>query len=100
MRRFNVGEDCPVFDGLYDYVKIYTGGSIDGYARQYTIFFFFTVLISCQRAKTALGSVRHRHQLGGRTASRAEGRGLRLLLHQRRRHSHRRAAQVRSGQSK
>jgi acetoin utilization deacetylase AcuC-like enzyme len=30
MRRFNVGEDCPVFDGLYDYVKLYTGGSIDG----------------------------------------------------------------------
>eukprot|EP00735_Rhodelphis_limneticus_P003926 TRINITY_DN15468_c0_g1::TRINITY_DN15468_c0_g1_i1::g.30503::m.30503 TRINITY_DN15468_c0_g1::TRINITY_DN15468_c0_g1_i1::g.30503 ORF type:complete len:267 (-),score=3.11,sp/P56518/HDAC1_STRPU/70.94/7e-123,Hist_deacetyl/PF00850.14/3.4e-54 TRINITY_DN15468_c0_g1_i1:267-998(-) len=27
---FNVGEDCPVFDGLFDYCSIYTGGSIDG----------------------------------------------------------------------
>ena len=29
LQRFN-GEDCPVFDGLYDYCRIYTGGSIDG----------------------------------------------------------------------
>eukprot|EP00002_Diphylleia_rotans_P020684 TRINITY_DN4009_c0_g1_i1.p1 TRINITY_DN4009_c0_g1~~TRINITY_DN4009_c0_g1_i1.p1 ORF type:complete len:421 (+),score=73.08 TRINITY_DN4009_c0_g1_i1:78-1340(+) len=28
--RFNVGDDCPVFDGLYDYCRLYTGGSIDG----------------------------------------------------------------------
>ena len=28
----NMGEytDCPVFEGLYDYCKLYTGGSIDG----------------------------------------------------------------------
>ncbi len=31
-RRFNVGEDCPVFDGLYEYCKLYTAGSLDGYA--------------------------------------------------------------------
>ena len=24
LRRFNVGEDCPVFDGLYDFCSIYT----------------------------------------------------------------------------
>eukprot|EP01097_Dermamoeba_algensis_P009230 TRINITY_DN6434_c0_g1_i1.p1 TRINITY_DN6434_c0_g1~~TRINITY_DN6434_c0_g1_i1.p1 ORF type:complete len:439 (+),score=66.82 TRINITY_DN6434_c0_g1_i1:84-1400(+) len=30
MRRFNVGEDCPVFDRLFDYCRLYTGGSIDG----------------------------------------------------------------------
>jgi histone deacetylase 1/2 len=25
---FNIGEDCPVFEGLYDYCNIYTTGSI------------------------------------------------------------------------
>jgi len=29
-RRFNIGEDCPVFTGLYNYCQIYAGGSIDG----------------------------------------------------------------------
>ena len=28
-----MGEDCPVFDGLYDYCRVYTGGSIDGAKR-------------------------------------------------------------------
>lgn len=26
--RFNVGDDCPVFDGMYEFCKIYAGGSI------------------------------------------------------------------------
>lgn len=30
LARFNVGEDCPVFDGMYDFCKLYTGGSLDG----------------------------------------------------------------------
>ena len=30
LQKFTVGEDCPVFDGLYDYCRVYTGGSIDG----------------------------------------------------------------------
>jgi len=30
LQRFTVGDDCPVFDGLYDYCRVYTGGSIDG----------------------------------------------------------------------
>jgi histone deacetylase HOS2 len=30
LSRFNVGEDCPVFDGMYDFCKIYTGASLDG----------------------------------------------------------------------
>eukprot|EP00743_Colponemidia_sp_Colp-15_P002208 GILK01002394.1.p1 GENE.GILK01002394.1~~GILK01002394.1.p1 ORF type:complete len:431 (-),score=36.89 GILK01002394.1:260-1552(-) len=32
MQRFNVGEftDCPIFEGLFPYTQIYTGGSIDG----------------------------------------------------------------------
>lgn len=28
LHRFNVGEDCPVFDGLYEYCQISAGGSI------------------------------------------------------------------------
>jgi acetoin utilization deacetylase AcuC-like enzyme len=30
LARFNVGEDCPVFDGIYDFCKIYSGASLDG----------------------------------------------------------------------
>eukprot|EP00013_Stygamoeba_regulata_P025908 CAMPEP_0177647252 /NCGR_PEP_ID=MMETSP0447-20121125/10202_1 /TAXON_ID=0 /ORGANISM="Stygamoeba regulata, Strain BSH-02190019" /LENGTH=534 /DNA_ID=CAMNT_0019149827 /DNA_START=25 /DNA_END=1626 /DNA_ORIENTATION=- len=28
LSRFNVGEDCPVFDGLYKYCQLSTGGSV------------------------------------------------------------------------
>ncbi|KAK9476430.1 hypothetical protein V1514DRAFT_336960 [Lipomyces japonicus] len=27
--KFNIGEDCPIFDGIYDYCSIYAGGSLD-----------------------------------------------------------------------
>jgi len=30
LQRFNVGEDCPVFDGLYDFCQLSAGGSIGG----------------------------------------------------------------------
>ncbi|KAM9983407.1 hypothetical protein ACTFIY_000123 [Dictyostelium cf. discoideum] len=30
VKRFHIGEDCPVFPGLYDYCSIYSGGSIEG----------------------------------------------------------------------
>eukprot|EP00510_Aplanochytrium_minuta_P003114 CAMPEP_0184016396 /NCGR_PEP_ID=MMETSP0954-20121128/6906_1 /TAXON_ID=627963 /ORGANISM="Aplanochytrium sp, Strain PBS07" /LENGTH=453 /DNA_ID=CAMNT_0026297413 /DNA_START=113 /DNA_END=1474 /DNA_ORIENTATION=- len=33
LQRFNVGEDCPVFDGMYDFCRIYTSGSIGGAKR-------------------------------------------------------------------
>jgi len=33
LQRFNVGEDCPVFDGLFDYVQIYSSGSVGGAKR-------------------------------------------------------------------
>ena len=33
LERFNLAEDCPVFDGLYEYCKLYTAGSIDGAKR-------------------------------------------------------------------
>lgn len=33
LKRFNVGEDCPVFDGLFEFCRRYTGGSMGGAAR-------------------------------------------------------------------
>ena len=30
MQRFNVGEDCPVFDGLFAFFQLSTGGSVAG----------------------------------------------------------------------
>ncbi|CAI9742355.1 probable histone deacetylase 1-B [Octopus vulgaris] len=30
MQRFNVGEDCPVFDGMYEFCQLSTGGSVAG----------------------------------------------------------------------
>ncbi|RPD81729.1 histone deacetylase [Lentinus tigrinus ALCF2SS1-7] len=31
--KYNVGDDCPVFDGLFDYCAISAGGSMEGAAR-------------------------------------------------------------------
>ena len=30
---FGIGDDCPIFDGLYEYCQTYTGGSLSGAAR-------------------------------------------------------------------
>ncbi|KAM1044162.1 hypothetical protein ACFX14_035249 [Malus domestica] len=30
LKRFNVGEDCPVFDGLYSFCQTYAGGLVGG----------------------------------------------------------------------
>lgn len=30
MQRYNVGEDCPVYDGLFEFCQISSGGSIEG----------------------------------------------------------------------
>lgn len=30
LSSFNVGEDCPVFDGLFDFCSMYTGASLEG----------------------------------------------------------------------
>lgn len=27
--RFNIGEDCPIFDGMWDYSSLYAGASLD-----------------------------------------------------------------------
>ena len=33
LKRFNCAEDCPVFDGLFNFCQIYTGGSVGGAVR-------------------------------------------------------------------
>lgn len=33
LKRFNVGEDCPVFDGLYNFCQTSAGGSVGGAKR-------------------------------------------------------------------
>lgn len=33
LQQFNVGEDCPVFEGLYEYCQLSAGGSIGGAIR-------------------------------------------------------------------
>ena len=33
LRRFNLADDCPTFSGLFDYCRLYTGGSMDGARR-------------------------------------------------------------------
>ena len=33
LQRYNLGEDCPIFEGLFDFCQLYTGGSLDGAAR-------------------------------------------------------------------
>jgi histone deacetylase 1/2 len=33
LQRFNVGEDCPVFDGLFEFCQISSSGSVGGAAR-------------------------------------------------------------------
>lgn len=30
LQHFNVGDDCPVFDGLFDFCAMYTGASLEG----------------------------------------------------------------------
>eukprot|EP00959_Pyramimonas_sp_CCMP1952_P248324 5190645-Pyramimonas_sp.AAC.1 len=30
LQRFNLAEDCPIFDNLFEFCRIYTGGSMDG----------------------------------------------------------------------
>ncbi len=29
LAHFNIGDDCPVFDGMYDYSTIYAGATLD-----------------------------------------------------------------------
>lgn len=29
LNRFNIGDDCPIFDGMWDFCSLYTGASLD-----------------------------------------------------------------------
>lgn len=29
LAKFNIGDDCPIFDGMYDYLGMYAGASLD-----------------------------------------------------------------------
>jgi histone deacetylase 3 len=31
--KFNIGEDCPVFEGIFEFCSLYTGGSLEGAMR-------------------------------------------------------------------
>eukprot|EP00898_Chlorokybus_atmophyticus_P006404 jgi/Chlat1/6765/Chrsp50S06460 len=33
LQQYNLGDDCPVFEGLFEFCQIYTGASIDGAIR-------------------------------------------------------------------
>ncbi|RLN65711.1 hypothetical protein BBJ28_00016790, partial [Nothophytophthora sp. Chile5] len=33
LQRFNVGEDCPVFDGVFEFCQLYASASIGGAAK-------------------------------------------------------------------
>jgi hypothetical protein len=38
LQRFNVGEDCPVFDGLFEFCQMYTSGSIGTYVCTFSLY--------------------------------------------------------------
>lgn len=29
-KQFNLGDDCPIFDGLFNFCSMYTGASLEG----------------------------------------------------------------------
>ncbi|CAD6193945.1 unnamed protein product [Caenorhabditis auriculariae] len=33
MPKYNIGEDCPIFEGMFDYCSLYSGGSVEGARR-------------------------------------------------------------------
>ena len=80
LQRFNVGEDCPVFDGLYEFCQLSCGGSVASAVKlnkqvnsaSFSVKHFLILLLS--------PGCRHRRQLGRRFASRQEERGFWLLL--------------------
>lgn len=83
----NVGDDCPVFDGLFEYCSISAGGSmgtlrISSGRRSLRL---TRRLSSVYRGSgaTVTRQVRHCHQLGRWSPPRQEGRSEWILLHQR-----------------
>ncbi|KAI6242644.1 Histone deacetylase [Aphelenchoides fujianensis] len=79
--KFNIGEDCPVFDGVFDFCSMYTGGSLE------------------RRHAAERGRLRRGDQLERRPAPREEVGSFRLLFRERHRRGHHRTAQVASASS-
>lgn len=77
-RRFNVGEDCPVFDGLYEYCKIYTGGSLDGYKLRGSSWSLDYWRVEIQCLQTQFWHVWYCGELGWWLTSCKEGKSLRV----------------------
>lgn len=83
----NVGEDCPVFHGMYEFCQISAGGSLG--TRFFLPFFPFVLgLMIARRFRSRRHqdqprASRHLRQLGWRSASREKVRGIGLLLCQR-----------------
>lgn len=87
----NVGEDCPVFDGLFEFCQLSTGGSVGMIFELYLLLIILyshtpdlvvtflkslkiapIVLLSSGSSETEQAADRHRHQLGWRSPSRQE----------------------------
>ena len=45
LQRFNVGEDCPVFDGLFEFCQLYASGSIGKVFKTRNIYYIFHIRI-------------------------------------------------------
>lgn len=86
----NVGEDCPVFDGLFEFCQLSVGGSVGEWEPCLSLISAIfsadglTIVVAfswgCEVEQTA---DRHCHQLGWRPSPRQEIWGLRVLLRQR-----------------
>ena len=71
LQRFNVGEDCPVFDGLYEFCQLSCGGSVAS-AVKLNKQVNLALLPSAQSPHYMTSGCRHCGQLGWRSSSRQE----------------------------
>ena len=98
-RTDNVDVDCPVFDGLWKFCQLYTGGSVgtDLLLRVSSLARVLR-LSTCLHFRRSIQAEprrgRHCYQLGWWSAPRQEIRSQRLLLCERHRVSHSRTSQV------
>jgi histone deacetylase 1/2 len=86
----NIGNDCPVFDGLFHYCQISAGGSVC--LLLCVIVVIFVKNSECNTSEST--KVRHSNKLGWWFASREKIRSFRILLCERYRPCHYRASEV------
>lgn len=86
----NVGEDCPVFDGLFEFCQLSVGGSVGEWEPYFTLIFamfgtrWLTIVCAFSwGSEVEQTADRHCHQLGWRPSPCQEIRGLGILLRQR-----------------